>query len=115
MSVITKKHGTLEYLAAEGITVPHCFTTRFGGVSEGYLSSLNIGMHRGDDPKNVEENFRILGNALGFSLADIALTQQIHTDIVRRSTSRHIATARSLSPATPSRQLRQRTCERSKP
>lgn len=83
MAIITKKQGRLEYLTAQGIDVPHCFTTRYGGVSEGYLSSLNIGMHRGDDPKNVEENFRILGNALGFSMADIALTQQIHTDIVR--------------------------------
>ena len=60
MSVITKKQGTLEYLAAEGISVPHCFTTRYGGVSKGYLSSLNIGLHRGDDPENVEKNFQIL-------------------------------------------------------
>ena len=35
MSVITKKVGTLEYLTAEDISVPHCVTTRFGGVSEG--------------------------------------------------------------------------------
>ena len=83
MSVITKKQGQLEYLVAEGIAVPHCFTTRLGGVSKGYLSSLNIGMHRGDDPENVAENFRILGKAIGFSLEDLALTQQIHTDIVR--------------------------------
>ena len=32
--------GSLEYLAAEGISVPHAFTTRMGGVSEGYLDSL---------------------------------------------------------------------------
>ena len=83
MSVITKKQGQLEYLVAEGITVPHCFTTRLGGVSEGYLSSLNIGMHRGDTPENVRANFRILGDALGFSLDDLVLTRQIHTDIVR--------------------------------
>ena len=83
MSVITKKQGTLEYLVAEGISAPHCFTTRLGGVSEGYLSSLNIGMHRGDDPKNVEENFRILTDALGCTLDDLVLTRQIHTDIVR--------------------------------
>ena len=51
MSVITNKVGTLEYLTAEGITVPHCFTTRFGGVSEGYLSSLNLGIHRGTTRK----------------------------------------------------------------
>ena len=83
MSVITKKQGQLEYLVAEGITVPHCFTTRLGGVSEGYLSSLNIGMHRGDTPENVRANFRILGDALGFALDDLVLTRQIHTDIVR--------------------------------
>lgn len=83
MAIITKKQGQLEYLTAEGITVPHCFTTRLGGVSEGYLSSLNIGMHRGDDPKNVEANYRILGAALGFSLEDLVLTRQIHTDMVR--------------------------------
>ena len=82
MSVITKKVGQLEYLAAEGITVPHCFTTRLGGVSEGYLSSLNIGLHRGDDPKNVEENFRILADALGILPEDFVLTKQIHSDIV---------------------------------
>ena len=86
MSVITKKQGQLEYLTAEGISVPHCFTTRLGGVSEGYLSSLNIGMHRGDDPKNVEANFRILADMLGITNGDYVLTRQIHTDIVRTVT-----------------------------
>ena len=42
MSIITKKQGTLEYLTAQGITVPHCFTTRLGGVSCGALSSMNL-------------------------------------------------------------------------
>ena len=84
MSVITKKQGTLEYLVAEGISAPHCFTTRLGGVSEGYLSSLNIGLHRGDDPKNVEENFRILADVLGIVPEDFVLTKQIHSDIVRK-------------------------------
>ena len=82
MSVITKKLGKLEYLEAEGITVPHCFTTRLGGVSEGYLSSLNIGVHRGEDPKNVEANFRFLAEALGIIPEDFVLTKQIHSDIV---------------------------------
>ena len=83
MSVITNKVGTLEYLTAEGITVPHCFTTRYGGVSEGYLSSLNLGIHRGDDPRNVEKNYEILGEALGFDIHDLVFTRQTHTDIVR--------------------------------
>ena len=71
MSVITKKQGQLEYLVAEGITVPHCFTTRLGGVSKDYLASLNLGIRRGDDPANVAENFRILGEAVGFSPDDL--------------------------------------------
>ena len=55
--IITNKHGTLEYLTAEDFSVPHCFTTRFGGVSTGIFDSLNIGMHRGDTPENVEKNY----------------------------------------------------------
>ena len=82
MSVITKRVGALEYLTAEGISVPHCFTTRLGGVSQGYLSSLNIGLHRGDDPENVRQNFQILADALGIVPEDFVLTKQIHSDIV---------------------------------
>ena len=70
-------------MTAEGISAPHCFTTRLGGVSEGIFDSLNIGYNRGDEAKNVEENYRILTAALGCSLSDLVLTRQIHTDIVR--------------------------------
>ena len=83
MSVISKKFGEMEYLAAENIAVPHAFTTRVGGVSVGYLDSLNIGMHRGDEPANVAENYRRLGAALGFSPAKMVLANQTHSDIVR--------------------------------
>ena len=83
MSVITNKVGKLEYLTAEGISVPHCFTTRYGGVSEGYLDSLNLGIHRGDKAENVVKNYEILGNALGFEVEDLVFTRQTHTNIVR--------------------------------
>lgn len=83
MPLQTVTQGKLEYLVAEGISVPHCFTTRLGGVSTGSLASLNIAMHRGDEPENVRENYRILGNALGFEEKDIVLTRQTHSDIVR--------------------------------
>lgn len=83
MAIITTQIGTLEYLTAEGIGVPHCFTTRFGRVSQGYLDSMNLGLHRGDDPQNVEENFCVLGNALGFTPEKLVLTRQTHSDIVR--------------------------------
>lgn len=83
MAITTIKHGTLEYLIAEGITVPHGFTTRLGGVSTGTLSSLNIGQNRGDSAENVAQNYRILGRALGFDPMKLVLTKQIHSDIVR--------------------------------
>lgn len=86
MSVITVKQGTLEYLVSDTIRAAHGFTTRLGGVSSGVLSSLNLGMHRGDQPENVAENYRILGNALGFSPEKLVLTRQTHSDTVRRVT-----------------------------
>ena len=86
MSVITTCKGTLEYLSAEGIAVPHCFTTRRGGVSTGYLDSLNMGRGRGDSEENVNKNFRILVDALGIPAEALVLTRQTHTDIVRAVT-----------------------------
>ena len=82
MSMVTLRTGTLEYLCAREISVPHGFTTRFGGVSQGYLDSLNIGIHRGDDPENVLENYKILGKALGFDIKNAVLSYQTHTDTV---------------------------------
>ena len=82
--ITTIKQGTLEYLTAEGIGVPHCFTSRLGGVSRGHLASLNLGVHRGDLLENVEENFRILAHTLGFDPKKLVLTNQIHTNTVRR-------------------------------
>lgn len=83
MPIINQKLGQLEYLTAEGIGVPHCFTTRLGGVSQGHLSSLNLGLRRGDDPSNVEQNFAILAEAIGFDPMKLVLTKQIHSDTVR--------------------------------
>jgi YfiH family protein len=84
MSVQAVQRGALEYLLADGITAPHCFTTRLGGVSRGSLSSLNIGIHRGDLWENLLKNYEILGNALGFDSKNLVLSHQTHTDIVLR-------------------------------
>lgn len=88
--MITVETNGLQYLVSpllEG--TPHCFSTRFGGVSEGYLSSLNLGTHRGDEPNNVMENYRILGKAVGFDPMDTVFTKQIHSDIVERVGTAH--------------------------
>jgi len=84
--IITKKQNDLEYLVAESITVPHCFTTRHGGVSTGSQTSLNLAIGRGDSPENVEKNLRILTGSLGMDFDKLVLTRQTHSDIVRAVT-----------------------------
>ena len=86
MSIITNKIGSLEILTAEGIEAPHCFTTRYGGVSTGIWESMNIGPSRGDDLQKVVENYRILGDVLGFIPEDVVIARQTHSDIVRTVT-----------------------------
>ncbi len=83
MALKAVKKGNLEYLTALNLDIPHAFTTRLGGVSEGVFSSLNIAMHRGDDDANVERNFEILADALDFDINNVVLTRQTHSDTVR--------------------------------
>lgn len=66
--------------------VRHGFSTRLGGVSEGFLSSMNLSFTRGDDPEKVRENFRRMGTAIGFETKDLVLSDQTHTANVRRVT-----------------------------
>lgn len=82
--ITTVKVEKLEYLTAEKIAAPHCFTTRLGGVSAGSLASMNIGTRRGDARENVLKNYDILGDTLGFDPHKAVLTKQTHTDIVRQ-------------------------------
>ena len=86
MSIKNKRYGKVEYLKADGIKAPHCFTTRLTGVSTGIWESMNIAMHRGDEDANVEENYRILGGCIGFAPEDLVLSHQTHSDIVRKVT-----------------------------
>ena len=89
MSDIIVKDGTLEYLQADNLAVPHCFTTRLGGVSTGIFDSLNLSFSRGDDPSCVLENYRRIGLSLGFTPEDVVNARQIHSDIVVRVGSEH--------------------------
>ena len=85
MAFEVKRSGALEYLTSSLLTgAAHCFSTRFGGVSEGYLASLNLGTHRGDRPENVRENYAILGRAVGFLPERTVFTRQVHSDVIER-------------------------------
>lgn len=83
MSIQTINVGKLEYLTAEGIDLPHCFTTRFGGVSTGIFDSMNIAIKAGETEENIRKNVDILAGALGFDPENLVTTRQTHSDIVR--------------------------------
>ena len=83
MSIQTKKCGQIEYLVAEGITAPHGFTTKAGGVSTGVMAGLNLAIKLDETDENVTGNFELLGDVLGFDIFDLVLTRQTHSDIVR--------------------------------
>lgn len=84
MSFEIVRKGNVEYLISTLLETPHCFTTRLGGISTGFLSSMNLGLRRGDDKETVMENYRILGEAVGFRPEETVFAPQIHSTLVER-------------------------------
>ncbi len=58
--------------------ITHGFSTRFGGVSQGDLATLNLGFNRGDDEKNVIENYKRMSKALNVPFDSLVLSKQVH-------------------------------------
>ena len=52
--------------------------TRLGGVSRGYLSTLNLGSGVGDDPAAVAENHRRVYQSCGISCDQVVSPHQVH-------------------------------------
>ena len=83
--------GSVPYLSFRilddtGMTV-NGFSTKEGGVSEGYLASLNLTLKKeGEKREHVLENFRRLSEAAGFDMDKAVLSDQTHTTNVRRVT-----------------------------
>ena len=63
----------------------HGFSTRLGGVSQGGLASLNLGLSRGDQPERLQENLRRFGQAVGFDWTRLVVSQQTHTTNLRQA------------------------------
>lgn len=82
----------LIYMSSDVIRARHAFTTRFGGVSTGDFSSLNLGSGRGDPQENVSENYRRVCALMGVGVNDSAVTKQVHGNEVRVVTGadRHV-------------------------
>ena len=68
---------TAEALHA-GLSVPHGFFTRRGGVSEGAYASLNCSLSSADPRENVLENRSLAARALGFAPATLSGLSQVH-------------------------------------
>ncbi|MBO5144417.1 MAG: peptidoglycan editing factor PgeF [Lachnospiraceae bacterium] len=77
---------TFQSLEETGI-VEHFFSTRKGGVSRDYLSSLNFSYSQGDRKENVDENYKRAAAHLGMTTKDIVCSQQTHTTNVRKVTA----------------------------
>ena len=92
MQFIENSKNGVVYMTASHISAKHCFTTRYGGVSTGSLASMNLGENRGDDPANVIENYRRLGEATGIRTDHMAFTRQVHGDQVRIVTEADVHT-----------------------
>ncbi len=56
----------------------HGITTRKGGVSEGFLASLNMGRKMVDSPRNIAENRRRAAEAIGVSPDSFVFSDQVH-------------------------------------
>ena len=84
--------GGLVFMRSTLIPARHAFTTRYGGVSRGEFSSLNLGSNRGDDPEAVRENYRRVCALMGAGIDDCAVTKQVHGNTVRVVTEadRHV-------------------------
>ncbi len=61
----------------------HIFTTRLGGVSEGALSSLNMGVSREVSHDKILENYRRACAVIGADPSRCVLSKQTHTTNIR--------------------------------
>jgi YfiH family protein len=69
------------YLACPALGVPHGFSTRLGGVSDGPYAGLNLGLSSGDDEAAVRANRARWAEALGLPAPFFTL-HQVHGPVV---------------------------------
>jgi len=69
---------TLRFPHLEGVArLAHAVTERRGGASRGPYASWNLGASVGDDPAALEENARLLREAIG-ARARVRFPRQVH-------------------------------------
>jgi YfiH family protein len=75
-----KTAGDVSFLTFTGpfASVTHCFSLRYGGVSNHPYHSLNTGFHVGDDHGAVAENRQRLAGAAGYPAREVVAGEQVH-------------------------------------
>lgn len=66
--------------------IKHGFSTRLGGVSSGYFSSMNFGVDHGlikDDPANIIENYTRIAKSIGVEPHSLVISRQVHKTNIR--------------------------------
>lgn len=70
----------------------HAFTTRHGGVSEGYFGKINLSFNMGDNRDAVIENYSIICKALDIDVKDVVISRQTHTTNVKTVGKENVGT-----------------------
>ena len=65
--------------------VRHAFSTRLGGASKGYFSTMNFSLTRGDNRDDVLENYRKMARILGTDVSKIRHTRRISVLLRKRT------------------------------
>jgi YfiH family protein len=75
-------------LSSSLLPVPHGFSTREGGVSEGPFASLNLGFSVGDERERVAENLARVARQAGVEPSALRTVSQVHGAAVLEVSSR---------------------------
>lgn len=68
--------------------IVHGFSTRLGGVSEGYLSKMNLSFNRGDLRENVIINHKRFSEAVGYDYRKLVFSDQVHETRIYKVTKK---------------------------
>lgn len=89
MFKLNRKNGVYYYTITsfeETGLVRHGFSTRKGGVSEGFYGSMNFRFNCDDKHENVLKNFEIMADTLGMDFEKLVLSKQVHEAVIHTVT-----------------------------
>ena len=64
--------------------VRHAFSTRLGGASKGYFSTMNFSLTRGDNRDDVLENYRKMARILGTDVSKMVIRRTRRISVLLR-------------------------------